>query len=66
VEDSIKEEQGLWRIVPPWRYRPGPDVADKPPSGLIRAQQIAKAAAAAGLGAARPGVSEQEIERATC
>ena len=52
------------RIVPAWKYRPGPDVADLPPPGLVRAQEIAKAAAAAGLAAARAGVSEKAIELA--
>ena len=52
------------RIVPAWSYRPGPDVGDAPPPGLVKAQAIAKAAAAAGLAAAEPGVSEQEVELA--
>ena len=52
------------RIVPAWSYRPGPDVGDAPPPGLVKAQAIAKAAAAAGLAAAEPGVSEQQVELA--
>lgn len=52
------------RIVPPWTYRPGPDVAIDPPPGLVKAQGIAKGAAAAGIAALRPGISEKEIELA--
>lgn len=52
------------RIVPAWTYRPGPDVGDLPPPGLVTAQAIAKAAAKAGLAAAAPGVSEQDVELA--
>lgn len=52
------------RIVPAWTYRPGPDVSDTPPPGLVAAQKIAKGAAAAGAAAAAEGVSEQEIELA--
>lgn len=52
------------RIVPAWTYRPGPDVADLPPPGLVQAQKIARAAAAAGLAVAAEGISEQEVELA--
>lgn len=52
------------RVVPAWVYRPGPDVSDKPPAGLVRAQAIAKEAAAAGLRAARPGITEQAVDLA--
>lgn len=52
------------RIVPAWTYRPGPDVSDVPPPGLVRAQSIAKGAAAAGLAIASQGVSEQDVELA--
>ena len=51
------------RLVPPWMYRPGPDVAFDPPRGLIEAQSLAKAAVAAALAAAAPCVTEREIER---
>ena len=54
------------RLVPAWVYEPGPDVSDRPPPGLARAQAIAKQAAAAGLAAAHAGVSEKEIELAAC
>ncbi|NTI76589.1 M24 family metallopeptidase [Rhizobium rhizogenes] len=52
------------RIVPAWAYRPGPEVADLPPSGLVVAQKLARGAAAAGLAVAAVGVSEQEVELA--
>ena len=52
------------RIVPAWTYRPGPDVSDLPPPGLVEAQRIAKGAAAAGLAVAAEGVSEQAVELA--
>lgn len=52
------------RVVPAWTYRPGPDVSDVPPPGLVTAQAIAKGAAAAGLAAATAGVSEKDIELA--
>ncbi|KQT60640.1 MULTISPECIES: M24 family metallopeptidase [unclassified Aureimonas] len=52
------------RIVPPWTYRPGPDVAIEPPPGLVKAQDLAKGAAAAGIAALLPGVTEREIELA--
>ncbi|QEW23074.1 methionine aminopeptidase (plasmid) [Paracoccaceae bacterium] len=52
------------RIVPPWTYRPGPDVSIDPPAGLVRAQELARGAAAAGCAAARPGVSEAQIDLA--
>jgi len=52
------------RVVPAWTYRPGPDVSELPPQGLVKAQAIAKAAAAAGLAAAKPGVTEKEVELA--
>jgi len=58
----MEEGQGARRIVLAWHYRPGPDVADQPPPGLVRAQHIAKGAAMAGLGVARAGISEQEVE----
>lgn len=51
-------------VVPAWTYRPGPDVANVPPAGLARAQAIAKQAAAAGLAAARPGITEQAVDLA--
>ena len=49
------------RIVPPWTYRPGPDVSLAPPPGLVKAQAIARKAAEAGCNAARPGASEVDI-----
>jgi Xaa-Pro aminopeptidase len=52
------------RIAPAWAYRPGPDVSPLPPPGLVLAQRIARDAAAAGLAAARPGATEQDIEAA--
>ncbi len=52
------------RVVPAWTYRPGPDVSNTPPPGLVTAQRIAKDAAAAGLAIAAAGVSEQEVELA--
>jgi len=52
------------RVVPAWTYKPGPDVSIAPPPGLVRAQAIAKSAAAAGLAAGRPGVTEQAIDLA--
>lgn len=52
------------RWMPAWPYQAGPDVAPEPPPGLRRAQTMAKAAAMAGLHAARPGVSERAIEQA--
>lgn len=52
------------RIVPAWTYRPGPDVSDRPPPGLVKAQKIAKGAALAGLAVAAEGVSEQAVELA--
>jgi len=53
------------RLTPAWTYKPGPDVSDTPPPGLVRAQAIAKGAAAAGLAASRPGESEKAIELAS-
>ncbi|ODN71816.1 M24 family metallopeptidase [Methylobrevis pamukkalensis] len=52
------------RLVPAWTYRPGPDVSPAPPPGLVAAQALARSAAAAGLAAAAPGVTEQAIEAA--
>jgi Xaa-Pro dipeptidase len=52
------------RITPSWDYRPGPDVADDPPEGLIKAQAIARAAAMAGTAASCAGASELDIEAA--
>lgn len=52
------------RVVPAWAYKPGPDVSDVPPPGLVKAQEIAREAAAAGLAAVRPGMSEQDIDLA--
>lgn len=52
------------RVVPRWTYRPGPDVSDTPPPGLVAVQALAKRAAAAGLAVARPGVSEKDVEAA--
>lgn len=49
------------RIVPPWTYRPGPDVSISPPAGLVLAQGLARGAAAAGCAAARPGATEVDI-----
>lgn len=54
----------LRRVIPAWTYKPGPDVSDVPPAGLVKAQAIAKAAAAAGLAAVRPGVTEQAVDLA--
>ncbi len=39
------------RITPAWTYKPGPDVSDTPPPGLVRAQALARQAAAVGLAA---------------
>ncbi len=36
------------RLTPAWVYKPGPDVSDTPPPGLVKAQGIAKQAASAG------------------
>jgi Xaa-Pro dipeptidase len=52
------------RVVPAWSYRPGPDVSDFPPSGLVKVQAIAKGAAAAGVAAAAKGVSEIDVDLA--
>ncbi|MGX8012612.1 hypothetical protein ACVDG8_028410 [Mesorhizobium sp. ORM8.1] len=52
------------RVVPAWTYRPGPDVSDTPPPGLVRAQILAKGAAAAGLASVRPGMTEKDVELA--
>lgn len=52
------------RVVPAWAYRPGPDVSVMPPPGLVKAQSVAKAAAAAGLAAVKPGMSEKDVELA--
>lgn len=52
------------RIVPAWTYRPGPDVSDTPPPGLVKAQALAKGAAAAGLAAVKPGTTEKDVELA--
>lgn len=60
----MTEAAPVRRIVPAWTYRPGPDVSDTPPPGLVAAQRIAKAAAAAGLSVARAGISEKEVELA--
>jgi len=49
------------KIVPPWTYRPGPDVSISPPTGLVAAQGIARGAASAGCDAAVPGASELDI-----
>jgi len=54
----------LPRLAPAWTYRPGPDVGFDPPPGLRAVQALARAGAAAGLAAVRPGVSEREVERA--
>lgn len=51
-------------VVPAWTYRPGPDVSDAPPPGLVRAQSVARAAIETGFAAIRPGVTEEEIDRA--
>jgi Xaa-Pro dipeptidase len=50
-------------LRPAWTYRPGPDVASEPPSGLVAAQLVARSAAAAACAAARAGVTEAELER---
>ena len=50
------------RITPAWTYRPGPDVSDTPPPGLVRAQALARQAAAVGLAALEPGKTEQDID----
>lgn len=60
----MHEPRSAIRITPAWTYRPGPDVADLPPSGLVRAQALARDAAAAGLAVAAAGVSERDIEAA--
>lgn len=52
------------RIVPAWTYRPGPDVSDTPPPGLVAVQGLAKGAAAAGLAVAAAGISERDVENA--
>lgn len=52
------------RVTPRWTYRPGPDVSDTPPPGLVAVQDLAKRAAAAGLSVAAAGVSEREVENA--
>jgi Xaa-Pro dipeptidase len=52
------------RLTPAWTYRPGPDLAYAPPPGLVEAQNLAKAAAAAALAVAAPGVTEREVELA--
>lgn len=49
------------RIIPPWTYRPGPDVSLLPPSGLVSAQNIARKAAMAGCNAATSGATEIDI-----
>lgn len=51
-------------MKPGWTYRPGPDIAPQAPAGLIKAQQLAKAAAQAGLAVLRPGVTEFAVEEA--
>ncbi|WP_417692974.1 M24 family metallopeptidase [Roseibium sp.] len=48
-------------IVPPWTYRPGPDVSPAPPLGLVAAQEIARHAAQAGCAAAVVGATEIDI-----
>ncbi len=50
------------RVTPAWTYRPGPDVSDLPPEGLVKAQALARNAALAGLEAVVPGMSEREID----
>ncbi len=50
------------RIVPAWSYKPGPDVSDVPPPGLVRAQALARQACAVGLSALEPGCTEEEID----
>lgn len=50
-------------LRPAWAYRPGPDVAPAPPPELVAAQRIALAAAEAACRAARPGMTERELER---
>ncbi|HWJ75562.1 MAG TPA: M24 family metallopeptidase [Kaistia sp.] len=50
------------RITPAWSYKPGPDVSDTPPPGLVRAQALARQACAVGLAALEPGMSEQDID----
>lgn len=52
------------RVTPAWPYRPGADVAETPPAGLITAQNLAKQAIAAGFKAAAQGVTEEEVDLA--
>ena len=61
---STREPGTRW--VPEWSYKPGPDVAFEAPAGLRHAQKMAKAVAEAGLAAAAPGITEQQIELAVC
>jgi Xaa-Pro dipeptidase len=51
------------RLTPAWAYKPGPDVAFGPPPGLQEVQRLAIAAAETALAAAKPGMTELEIER---
>ncbi len=50
------------RITPAWTYKPGPDVSDTPPPGLVRAQALARQAAAVGLAALDVGMTEEHID----
>jgi Xaa-Pro aminopeptidase len=52
------------RIMPAWSYRPGADVAELPPPGLVAAQALAKNAIAAAFAVVSSGSSEQDIDLA--
>lgn len=52
------------RVVPAWPYRPGADVSETPPPGLIHAQALAKGAIEAGFANIAQGVTEQDIDLA--
>lgn len=58
---SVDHRAGL--LSPAWRYKPGPDVAFDPPPGLREVQALAIAAAQKALAAAKPGVTELQIEK---
>lgn len=51
-------------MTPAWPYRPGADVAENPPAGLLAAQALAKGAIEAGFAAVASGVSEEDIDLA--
>jgi Xaa-Pro dipeptidase len=52
------------RVVPAWPYRPGVDVSDMAPPGLVHAQALAKGAVEAGFARIDRGVTEREIDLA--